>query len=100
MNYEDIKQEILEAWEEIDGEDGQWLSEAVDSALPIYNSDIIEQWTRMPGEFDGAWKDTGIEAENSTIQELMLVDLYMFTQSEYNKAYREIEEEKEEQEND
>ena len=100
MNYEDIKQEILDNWEEIDGEDGQWMTEAVDSALPIYNSDIMEQWARMPNEFTDAWQDVAATIENHTITSLMSIDLWVFTQSEYNRAYAAIQEEKEEQEND
>ena len=95
MNYEDIKQEIIDNWNEIDGEDGQWLSEAVDSALPIYYSDIIEQWTKMPNEFDESWQDIVATIQNHTITSLMSIDLWVFTQSKYNRAYREIEEEKE-----
>ena len=100
MNYEDIKAELLKIWDELDGEDGRCMSEAAESALPVYYSDIIEQWTKMDSEFTDSWQETGVDMEHQTITSLMLIDLYMFIQSEYTRAYAEIQEEKEEAAND
>ena len=99
MNYEDIKQEILEAWEDIDGIDGRYMAEAVDSALPIYYSDIIEQWTKMPSEYSDRWQEL-CDGEGQTITGLMTMDLYFYLSDQYTRAYIEIQEEKEEADND
>jgi hypothetical protein len=100
MNYTDIKQEILEAWDEIDGIDGRWMNEAVDSALPTYYSDIIEQWTKMPSEYTDRWQELVAAIHNHSLTGLMTMDLYIYLSDQYREAYAEIQAEKEEQEND
>jgi len=94
MNYEDIRAEVLGEWDDIDGEDGRWISEAIDSALPIYYSDIIEQWTKMPSEYSDRWQEIS-EGEGQTITGLMLMDLYFYVSDQYREAYTDIEETKE-----
>jgi len=99
MNYTDIKQEILEAWDEMDGHIEDWIDQASDSALPTYHSDIIEQWKRMPSEYSDRWQEIS-DGNGQTITGLMTMDLYFYLSDQYREAYAKIQEEKEEQEND
>jgi hypothetical protein len=69
------------------------LTELVDSDLPVYYSEIIYQWAKLPSEFENPI--IGNVDENTTIYNLMSFDLYDFYKDVYNKALEEIKEEKE-----
>lgn len=69
--------------------------EMIDSHLPIYNNEIIEEWQNMPGEYD----DRGTEelGEGTTgIVALMSLDLYLYYTDLFNEALEEVENELEE----
>lgn len=93
--FTEIKQEIDNDWHLL--ADNQYptdlLSEWADSTCPIYNNEIIAEWTEMPSEFDNFWQEYG-EAGNRGIVELMQVDLYNYYQHLYNRAYNELADEK------
>jgi hypothetical protein len=98
MNYTDIKNDILEHWEQIDADySDELLNQLADSALPIYYGDIISDWQQMPNEFTDSWQEfyeaTG--ADGKGITELMTIDLWNYYVAEYNRIYNEIIEEKE-----
>jgi hypothetical protein len=51
----------------------------------------------MPSEYNDSWKENGITTtEETTIFGLMGWDLYFYYESQYNIAYTEIKEEKDE----
>jgi hypothetical protein len=99
MNYTDIKNELLENWEQFEqaSEPSDLLNQFADSALPIYYGDIIRDWQEMPSEFTDSWQEfyeaTG--AEGKGITDLMQVDLWNYYVAEYTRIYEEIIEEKE-----
>jgi hypothetical protein len=69
------------------------LTELVDSDLPIYNSEIVYQWSKLPSEFENEL--IGNVDKGTTIYNLMSFDLYDFYKDVYSKALEEIKEEKE-----
>lgn len=91
---EEIKTELgngLEL-EEIRDNSGEWI----DSHLPVYNNQIIEEWQNMPGEYDdrgagelGAGDECGIVAR-------MSLDLYLYYGDLFGEALEELENELEE----
>ena len=91
-----MKEEIRESLkystlEEIEDRAG----EVIDSHLPIYNKDIIEEWQAMPGDYDnrGA-SELGIPGEISIIS-LMQLDLYLYYSDLFSQAMEEIKKEEE-----
>ena len=69
------------------------LTELVDSDLPIYYSEILYQWSKLPSEFEQPLTNHLITDETN-IYSLMGFDLYDFYINVYGKALEEIKEEK------
>ena len=65
------------------------LNELADSAVPIYYSDIIQEWREMPNEFTDSWQEFGTDGTQG-ICTLMQMDLYNYYQDRYNRIYQEI----------
>jgi hypothetical protein len=93
-----IKQEVRDnlahsTIEELEDNSGQFI----DNCLPIYNSDIIQEWQNMPSEYDNRGSsELGIPNEISIIS-LMLLDLYLYYSDIFNEAITELKEELEEE---
>jgi hypothetical protein len=92
-----MKEEIRESLkystlEEIEDRAG----ETIDSHLPIYNKDIIEEWQAMPSEYDnrGAAELGHLDQEINIIN-LMTLDLYLYYSDLFSKAMEEIKQEEE-----
>lgn len=87
----DIKADLLDSWDSL--EESQYpedlLSEFADSAVPIYNNEIIEDWQEMPSDYDDSWKEYTDSNENGIIN-LMRIDLFAYYLDTYNRIYREI----------
>jgi hypothetical protein len=99
MNYKDIKNDILDHWEQLaeSPHPEDLINELAESACPVYYSDILKDWQEMPSEWNDSWQENGIPTtEKTTIFGLMGWDLYFYYESQYNVAYTEIKEEKEE----
>lgn len=66
--------------------------EYVDSYLPVYNNNIIEEWQNMPSEYDNrGWAELGGGGEINIVN-LMLLDLYLYYTDLFYRAIAEIEE--------
>lgn len=95
MNYTDIKDELLENWEQLEqsSDPHDLLNQFADSALPIYYGDTIRDWQEMPHEFTDSWQEfyeaTG-GAESKGICDLMRVDLWNYYTAEYTRIYNQI----------
>lgn len=98
-NESDIKAELLENWDYL--ESSQYpedlLAEWADSAVPIYNNEIIEDWQEMPSDYDDSWKEYGNPEDNGIIS-LMRIDLFAYYLDTYTKIYREISHDKDTEE--
>jgi hypothetical protein len=99
MNYTDIKDELLENWEQLEqaSDPHDLLNEFADSALPIYYGDTIKDWQEMDSEFTDSWQEhfeaTGVG--NNGICDLMRLDLWNYYTAEYTRIYNQILDEKE-----
>lgn len=71
------------------------LTEYADGLVPIYNNEIIAEWTEMPSEFDDSWSQYGMDEAflKGGIIKLMSVDLFEYYHSLYSEAWAEIVEE-------
>lgn len=69
------------------------LGSYVDSALPIYNSHIIDEWREMPGDYDGRGVAEFGAPEQITVYALMTLDLLTYYLDLFNEALAEIENE-------
>ncbi len=92
-----MKEEIREGLkystlEEIEDRAG----EIIDSHLPIYNNQIVEEWQTMPSEYDnrGAVELGHLDQEINIIN-LMTLDLYLYYSDLFSKAMEEIKQEEE-----
>jgi hypothetical protein len=66
--------------------------EFIDSYLPIYNNQIIEEWQNMPNEYDNRGSlELGLGQEVNIIN-LMSLDLYLYYSDLFNEAVKEVEE--------
>jgi hypothetical protein len=99
----DIKSDILDNWEQLAEatfpED--FIDELADSALPVYYSDILADWTEMPSEFNDSWQEFGLpssKTEEITIFGLMTIDLYTYYRAKYSDIYSEVRQDKEQDE--
>jgi hypothetical protein len=96
--YEEIKAELISEWEHLTE---SRLHEYAENYTPVYYSGISEDWQLLPMENTDAWKDYGIDiSEDTTIYSLMTTDLHLYYFALVEKAYAEIMEEKQQQENE
>lgn len=89
-----IKGDILDSWEAFKDAGENFISDNLtqmaDSAVPIYNGDIIKDWAEMPSEFDDSWQELSPNREEITIVNLMRLDLYNYYQDAYRRIYQEV----------
>lgn len=65
--------------------------EFIDSWLPIYNNQIIQEWTLMPNDYtDRGSAELGVGGEVNIIN-LMTLDLYLYYSDLFNEAVAEVE---------
>jgi hypothetical protein len=93
---DEFKTEIEKGYitlEEIQDNSGEW----VDGYLPVYYNKIVEEWQKMPSEYnDRGAQELGIgHAGENTIYNLMSLDLYLYYTDIFNEAIVELEEEME-----
>jgi hypothetical protein len=85
---EDMKDEIRAALNE--GESisdvRDQISEYVDTYLPIYNNEIIEEWQNMPGEYDDRGAAELGHMGETTIIGLMSLDIYIYYSELFHSA--------------
>jgi len=91
-----MKEEIRESLkystlEEIEDRAG----ELIDSHLPIYNSEIIDEWRNMPAEYDDRGRAELGHMGEVTIIGLMTLDLYVMYSDLFSRAMQEIKQEEE-----
>jgi flavodoxin len=68
---------------------GEWI----DGYLPVYYNQIVEEWQKMPSEYnDRGAQELGMGQE-VTIYNLMSLDLFLYYSDIFNKAIEELEEE-------
>lgn len=75
------------------------LVEYAYSEVPIYTSEIIQEWQDLPNDYrDEGWKMLSPETDDLLIVDLMKYDLYHYYQTLFDLAYAEVKEEREDDE--
>jgi hypothetical protein len=96
--YNQLKADMLSEWDNLDDDR---LEEHADSLTPVYYSDIIEQWRGLTMEESDTWREHGHEiTPETTITNLMAIDLFYYYSEAVNRAYEELKAEKQEQEDE
>jgi hypothetical protein len=90
---DEFKTEIEKGYitlEEIQDNSGEW----VDGYLPVYYNQIVEEWQKMPSEYnDRGQAELGHLEQETTIYNLMSLDLYLYYTDIFNSAISELEDE-------
>lgn len=102
-SYDAIKQIIVDNWEYLKDirypEDD--LVEFADSEVPVYTHEIIQEWQDLPRDFqDEGWRIFSPDMTDLTITDLMRYDLYHYYQTQFDLAYRDVEDEMDDTEPD
>ena len=88
---EQIEQEVLRDKEEILNatypED--YASEYADNAVPIYYSDIIQEWNELPEEYSNQFREIR-DTLPDRVEDLMRDDLYLYYSAHYSNAITEL----------
>lgn len=96
--YNEIKAELLSEWEHLTE---SRLHEYAESNTPVYYFEIAKEWQELPMQHSNRWQEFGIEfTPDTTIYSLMETDLHIYYMELVEKAFAEITEEKQEQENE
>jgi len=87
---EEINQEIGKGvrLDHIRNTAGEWI----DGWLPVYNNQIIEEWQKMPSEYDNRGANELGSQQGHGIVDLMSLDLYLYYSDLFNAVLDEIEE--------
>jgi hypothetical protein len=73
------------------------LSEWADSEVPVYNHEIISEWTDLDSDCRDQWQEIGA-GSNTSIVNLMKIDIYLFYRECYTLAWIRLQEELEDTE--
>jgi hypothetical protein len=96
--YAEIKDQIrAELPNLLDNPDYDLLGELSESAVPVYNSDIIKEWCELSSDDSDQWKVLGFDTQRNEggILTLMAVDLAIYYAREFERAWNEVKEEHE-----
>lgn len=96
-SYNEIKEQILDEWAYFESDEDRAISETADSFVPIYNSDIIREWSGLSSDDSDRWHEYGYATnELVSITDLMRIDLAIYYDELTRSIVDEIKEEKEE----
>ena len=88
--YSDIKQQLTDEWEYVNDDTVHQFAEEL---IPVYYSEIIEEWNQLPNEYTDVWHDyVGELNSNTRITTLMSYDLFQYYFDLVDKAFNEIKE--------
>lgn len=94
---EEIKKELLENREQIEQSSypEDLIAEYADGFVPIYNHEIIKDWTELPAELSDRWKEYGYDTQKNEggIIQLMQVDLCFYYLELAQEIWEEIKKE-------
>jgi hypothetical protein len=89
---DEFKTEINKGYvtlEEIQDNSGEW----VDGYLPVYYNQIVEEWQKMPSEYNDRGHAELGQGGEINIYNLMSLDLYLYYTDIFNSAIAELEDE-------
>ena len=95
---ENIREELIENLEDIleDKYPEDRVLEMADSAVPVYNSDIISDWMELSNEFTDTWQEQlGTKVGTRGIVALMAIDVFTYYLDTYSRIFEALKAEKE-----
>lgn len=94
--YQDIKAQVEDELEQLTESPypEDLLYQFADSEVPIYYGDIVKEWLELPFDDTDRWQELGANAD-TTIYKLMQIDLLLYYEGQFLKAWEEVKEEKE-----
>lgn len=92
----DIRQQVIDERKYFESEPDRAIQEMADSLVPIYNTEIIREWTDLPMSESDRWQEVGRD-ETYTIVDLMRLDLYLYYETQVTLAWYELSNGKEEE---
>lgn len=92
---QDIKEELmrnLEQLTEYPSKAEDLVSQISECFAPVYNSDIIREWTELPMDYSDRWKEYGYDANRNEggIIQLMAIDLVFYYLEIGQEAWAEV----------
>lgn len=87
-SYEDIKEGLAPFQGNDYPEDD--LHQYADGLVPIYYSEIVQEWTDLDAEYKDQWHELGEAGPDSTIYSLMGIDLYLYYYDLATRAHYEL----------
>jgi hypothetical protein len=75
--------------EDIRDNSGEWI----DGYLPVYYNRIVEEWQKMPSSYNDRGRAELGANEDSTIYDLMSLDLYLYYSDIFEQVITELEQE-------
>ncbi len=87
---EEAKQHLSDEFDNINEDD---LHQYADSAVPIYTADIQREWNSLDRDDQNRWREAfslSDLGEDKDIDYLMTVDLYLYYDGLYHRAYTEL----------
>lgn len=104
FTFQEIKKDLADNWAEFNEQNADdKIIEYADGYCPIYTNEVIKEWAEMPSEFNDSWQDQlggDWNAYDRGIVSLMSIDLFTYYCDTTTRAYDELKEEKEQEEND
>jgi hypothetical protein len=95
---EQVKERILDVFDEIENatyaED--LINELADSECPVYYNQIIAEWTQLSPDDSNLFGEIMTPDQNTTIYDLMSVDLFIYYRKTFLSVYNDILDEQEE----
>ena len=85
-SYSNILETIEDRWDTITEDD---LDELADGLMPVYYTEIIQEWQQLPQDYTDRWHDALITGETA-ITDLMAMDLFYYYVAMLHQAYQEI----------
>jgi hypothetical protein len=91
--YNQIKEEVRQNWSDfIDAKYPEdTVGEYADSAVPVYNNKVLEQWAELPYDWRDHW--FGALEKDASIIDRMQYDLFNYYSSQFYQAFQELSEE-------
>lgn len=89
--YADVLAEVTSELEQLTASEypEDLLREFADSLVPVYYSDIMDEWRELPLEDSDRWQELGADGK-ATIFSLMSIDLFLYYEDLFTRAYTEL----------
>lgn len=89
--YSEILETVTEQLDELKEQKypEDYLTELADGYVPIYTESVVSEWFELEVSDRDAWQDFGVMPDKG-ITDLMAIDLYVYYQGLFSRAYAEL----------